>query len=327
MALKIHSNWYQKIVSTLTNGLTDMDLVLGLVLTGVISMEHSFLLGRPGTAKSLIANRISCIFKDTNNEDSKKPYLPFFKVLMNQFINPEELVGAPILNKLGDGNIAYNDKKSIPNALLIFLDELYKTNPAILNMLLMILNEREFKNDGDFKDIPLISMISASNEEPNEEHDEILHALRDRILIKIEMPHLTDEKLLKIFKSKKPDDKVVVDDKYKITRQDILDVNKYVDDNVLVPDEIHKVLLNLFKYQEEKNQHANKMDCSIRKMHSVIKLLRMVAYLHNGRNAVEIYDLEKIGKYLFSKSPTHSKDVDGIVTTICKNFPVSLNSI
>ncbi|RKJ32176.1 ATPase, partial [Butyricicoccus sp. 1XD8-22] len=60
-----------------------------------------------------------------------------------------------------------------------------KSNSAILNSLLTLINERLFYNNGTPIKSPLVSLIGASNEYP--EDDEGLEAMFDRLLLKYEV--------------------------------------------------------------------------------------------------------------------------------------------
>ena len=62
-----------------------------------------------------------------------------------------------------------------------FLDEVFKANSAILNSLLTILNERKFDNGNQRVEVPLMAVVAASNELPDNEE---LDALYDRFLIR-----------------------------------------------------------------------------------------------------------------------------------------------
>ena len=55
----------------------------------------------------------------------------------------------------------------IPEADIVFLDEIFKCNDGVLNALLTALNERKYTNDGHTYPIPTISFFAASNEIPN----------------------------------------------------------------------------------------------------------------------------------------------------------------
>ena len=71
----------------------------------------------------------------------------------------------------------------MPEADFAFLDEIWKSNPDILNTLLTIINEKKFKNGNEVKDVPLKVLFSASNETPPENQG--LEALYDRFLVRL----------------------------------------------------------------------------------------------------------------------------------------------
>ena len=75
----------------------------------------------------------------------------------------------------------------IPEADIVFLDEIFKANDGILNSLLAALNERRYTNEGHTYDIPVISFFTASNEIPNfaDPQEKSLEALYDRLQIKV----------------------------------------------------------------------------------------------------------------------------------------------
>lgn len=65
----------------------------------------------------------------------------------------------------------------------------YKSNEPTLNILLPLLNERIFYNDGKAIEVPLISMIAASNEEPD---DDSLKALHDRLVFRTVVQYIKE---------------------------------------------------------------------------------------------------------------------------------------
>jgi hypothetical protein len=69
----------------------------------------------------------------------------------------------------------------LPDADIVFLDEIFKSNSAILNSLLSILNERRFFTGSASLQVPLSSLYGATNEIPN---DDALGAVFDRFLVR-----------------------------------------------------------------------------------------------------------------------------------------------
>ena len=93
----------------------------------------------------------------------------------------------------------------IPEADIVFLDEIFKANDGVLNSLLTALNERKYTNEGRTYPIPAISFFAASNEIPNftDPQEQILAPLYDRLQIKVVTEDIADrDKRLAVLKSK-----------------------------------------------------------------------------------------------------------------------------
>ena len=68
-----------------------------------------------------------------------------FEYLLTRFTEPNELFGPFDIRKLREGELVTNTEGMLPEASLVFLDELLNANSAILNSLLGVLNERVFR--------------------------------------------------------------------------------------------------------------------------------------------------------------------------------------
>jgi MoxR-like ATPase len=80
----------------------------------------------------------------------------------------------------------------LPEASLVFLDELLNANSAILNSLLGVLNERVFRRGRETRAVPLVMAVGASNRLPE---DESLGALFDRFLMRVRCANVPEERL------------------------------------------------------------------------------------------------------------------------------------
>ncbi|MCE3227287.1 MAG: putative ATPase 5 [Bacteroidetes bacterium] len=150
-------------------GKDDIIDLMGICLAG---RENLFLLGPPGTAKSAMVK-----------EMSKLLHGKYFEYLLTRFTEPNELFGPFDIRKLREGDLVTNTEGMLPEASLIFLDELLNANSAILNSLLMVLNEKVFRRGRETKNIPSLMIIGASNHLPQ---DEALQALFDRFLVRVQ---------------------------------------------------------------------------------------------------------------------------------------------
>jgi MoxR-like ATPase len=77
----------------------------------------------------------------------------------------------------------------LPSAEVAFLDEVFKANSAILNTLLGLLHERQFDNGSQRLPVPLVCLVGASNEQPQ---DDSLLAFYDRFLLRVPVQPVDD---------------------------------------------------------------------------------------------------------------------------------------
>jgi MoxR-like ATPase len=149
-------------------GKDDIIDLMGICLAG---RENLFMLGPPGTAKSAMVRELSKLVNGRT-----------FEYLLTRFTEPNEIFGPFDIRKLREGDLVTNTEGMLPEANLIFLDELLNANSAILNSLLMVLNEKIFRRGRENRPLPVVMIVGASNHLPE---DEALQALFDRFLIRV----------------------------------------------------------------------------------------------------------------------------------------------
>jgi MoxR-like ATPase len=158
--------------------------LMGICLAG---RENLFLLGPPGTAKSALVRELSKLLQGKT-----------FEYLLTRFTEPNELFGPFDIRKLREGDLVTNTEGMLPEANLIFLDELLNANSAILNSLLMVLNEKVFRRGRETKALPVLMIVGASNHLPE---DEALQALFDRFLIRVPCDNVDPDSLQEVLEA------------------------------------------------------------------------------------------------------------------------------
>ncbi len=171
-------NKLKESIAHLERRFLEREELIRLLLLGVMSGENVLLVGPPGTAKSQLARAAAQLF---GTED-------WFDYLLTRFTTPDEIFGPVSLQKLKQDQYVRHTEGYLPSSQFAFLDEIFKANSAILNSLLSILNERIFFNGRDKQESPLLFLIAASNELP--EDNEQLAALYDRFLLRFEVGYL-----------------------------------------------------------------------------------------------------------------------------------------
>jgi len=160
-----------EVLNSLKNEFVAKDEIIDLMGLCLVARENIFLYGPPGTAKSALVNGLAHRIQGRS-----------FDYLLTRFTEPNELFGPFDINKLREGELVTNTEGMLPQADIVFLDELLNANSAILNSLLLALNERIFRRGRETTALPALTFAGASNHLPE---DETLQALFDRFLIRV----------------------------------------------------------------------------------------------------------------------------------------------
>ena len=170
-----------EVLAPLKGAFVGKDEIIDLLGVGLVGGENLFLLGPPGTAKSAIVQELS------RRIDGR-----VFDYLLTRFTEPNELFGPFDIRKLREGDLVTNTEGMLPEASFVFLDELLNANSAILNSLLMVLNERVFRRGRETRALPTLMVVGASNRLPE---DDALGALFDRFLLRVRCDNVPSEQL------------------------------------------------------------------------------------------------------------------------------------
>lgn len=153
----------------------DKQALIDLMVVAAVAQEPLLLVGPPGTAKSDLVVKFTEALGVGGTD--------YFEYMLTRFTEPSEIVGPIDIAQLREGRYIRREQGKLPTAKVAFLDEIFKSNSAILNTLLTIINERKFYQDGVPQPVALKILFAATNEIPEQWE---LAALKDRFVLKVE---------------------------------------------------------------------------------------------------------------------------------------------
>ncbi len=258
------------LIDALSRGLIERETPVRLALLAALAGEHLLLIGPPGTAKSDLARRLHRAFRDS----------AYFERLLTRFSVPEELFGPLSIAALEQDRYERQIAGYLPSAAIAFIDEVFKANSAILNALLTLLNEREFDNGAQRVATPLISVIGATNQVPE---DEVIAAFYDRFLLRYAVEPVSRDAFADLLAL--PEEQTIdIADELCLTNADLTAITQHID-QVALPAVVMDLLAALRDFLAEEQIYV-----SDRRWRKIVRLLKTSA-LTNGRDAVSIWDL------------------------------------
>lgn len=260
------------------------------MLTALLSRQHAFVLGPPGTAKSLICETLA---QAIGGE--------YFSWLCSKFTTPEELFGPLSMQGLKEDRYERITTHKLPSCQIAFLDEVFKGSSAILNTLLSVMNERKFYNGSKPTAIPLQSIFAASNEIPQGEE---LAPMYDRFALRYQVDRILDEGNMRDLLNKAGAVSVT-----SISLQQLADAQAEVE-KLQIPSLVIDKLIELRRKVADEEFYV-----SDRKWMQSISLAKAYAYL-NGHSAVEVEDLMILENALWTQ-PDQIPEIRKIVRKIC----------
>jgi MoxR-like ATPase len=282
------------LLESLAAGLHERDQVIRLSLLGALAGENVLLLGPPGTAKSLIARRVASAFG-----------ADFFQYLLTRFTTPDELFGPVSLQALREED-TFRRKTTgyMPTAEVVFLDEIFKASSAILNSLLTLINEHIFFNGSTAEPVPMLALLAASNEVPQ---DDGLQALYDRFAIRMIVgPIQSDDAFIAMMAG--GDATQELPEALRLDSRSVEMIRKAIRD-IQLPKQVQRLILEIRSQIDtqawlgdeaaEDPELIDRTYVSDRRWRQVMRLLRTSAYV-NGRQAVNEVDCALLAHCLWN---------------------------
>lgn len=309
-------NHVKALIDSISIGIYEKEHILAMALLSAIAGESIFLLGPPGTAKSLVARRLKLIFREGKS----------FEYLMSRFSTPDEIFG-PVSISLLKNEDRYERIVDgfLPTASVVFLDEIWKAGPSIQNALLTAINERIYQNGRNTLRLPMKALIAASNELPAE--DEGLEALWDRFLVRMVSNCIKSESVFFKMIRQKPTKTVEVPFDLQLTEEIYHEWQTKIDE-VTIPDNICNVVSYIRKFlkEESKKEDVNEMDFYIsdRRWKKCFHLMQASAFL-NGRKTINMTDVPLLFSCLWNKTEAIPVIIDIVTRSLTATFDTQID--
>lgn len=271
--------------------------IIDLMTVCAIAQEPLLLVGVPGTAKSDLVTK----FRDALGIPSDD----YFEYMLTRFTEPSEVMGPIDINLLREGRYIRRAGGKLPTARMVFLDEIFKSNSAILNSLLTIINERKYYQDGAPVPVALKILLAATNEIP--EHAE-LGALKDRFCLKVVAHSVQDEHFLDL-----------VDAGLDAQTQRDLNLKPWIEGHANLVDllKAHRYLTMQMARRELqpdgsalRDRHRYFPEELLRELHRLLKTLsREDGVFVSDRKVVKLYKLLRARAWLFHGGKVEREDL------------------
>lgn len=302
------------LIDSISHGMHEREEIMAVTLLAALSGQNTFLYGPPGTAKSLISRRLASAFDNPN----------YFECLMNRFTDPNEVVGPVSVKALKEDKYTRKTQGYLPEADFAFLDEIWKSSPAILNTLLTMINEHVFKNGDEIKKVPLKALISASNEVP--QANQGLEALYDRFIVRMEVPPIQERSNFDALINSKPSsDKPEIAEDLKITQEEWVEWQQAIHD-VSLSDETFSII-HMVRDELVNQAETLEIYVSDRRWQRAATLIKASAFFC-GRETTNHSDAMLL-KYCLWTDPDNREKVASIVENAVKatGFKAPLNML
>ncbi|WP_028328632.1 AAA family ATPase [Brachyspira alvinipulli] len=260
------------IIKKLSEGLYEKEDIISFTFLCALAGKSVFLYGPPGTAKSLIVRRIASAFKDSK----------YFGQLMNRFTTPEDVFGPVSLSKLKEDKFERQTEGYLPKADFVFLDEIWKSSPAILNTLLTIINEKIYRNGSVEEKVPLKILVASSNETPTKGQG--LEAMYDRFIMRLLVNPAEDiDNFKSLIVDKDVDFNANLNEEDKISAEYLESLKSNIEE-VEVPSNIINIIISIKNEIDEYNNGNNEpIYISDRRWKNIVYILKASAYFSDRK--------------------------------------------
>lgn len=283
----------QAIKTHLTTVVFERESEIDGILLAVLSGTSCFFYGDVGTAKTFLIRAASELLG-----------LSTFDILLSETTKVDAIFGPIDVPALANGVQRTKIKGYAPDCEILFFDEIFKANATVLNPLLWLINEHEYRNgDEGIIKCPVRATFAASNEIPE---DDTLRAVYDRLLLRYEISYIRNrDNMVKMVESNlnRGGDVVLPD---KLSQAEL---NRLVRATTRV--KVPQSIMNTVFLIRDQVQAATGASISDRRMARSFRIMQAHALL-DARSEVKPCDIEILA-HIFWDRPEQSNKVASIV--------------
>ena len=281
----------------LNQGLYGKEEALRLALLSAVAGESILLLGASRTDKSTVSRRIAAAFSDFYKNGKFDLWNGhYFEYFMNGTDETNDIFGP-----IDCITMQHQTESYLPNANIVFLDEIWNIRPAVLSTILKIINDKKYYNGNSIQEAPLLSVIAAAKEISFSPNKPLLAALRDSFTIRVFVnPIQNNDDFFTFLDSE--DNELEPDEEQRAALLSIEEV-------ILWQKKINKVELDQTAKKWIFEIRESRKDISDRHWKKIAHILKTSAFL-NGREITNFSDLSLIEYCIWDTDKQHDNAVN-----------------
>lgn len=268
---------YKQYFKQMEDFFVEREYELSQIMYAILIREHVLLKGTPGTAKTLMSEKVLKGFEGAT----------VFEQQFTRFMDDQYILGPQSIEDFKKGKIIHYTEGSLLETDFARLDEFFNASEELLVSANEILNERQSTRQSKSIPAKLLTAIMTTNQEREEEKE--LRAVYDRILFTSEVADLV-----------KPDSRLKMYSRF-LNNHNNFDYPKFSFENLKKLHEDFKeyrphfsdILLNMFDSILDEYTIQTSLSISPRKKNKMLLVAKADAYLKD-QNSIEIENLKAV---------------------------------
>jgi MoxR-like ATPase len=303
----------KRLTDRLARGVIGRDQVIELVAIALLADGHVLLEDFPGSGKTTLAKTLGDAIVDDVPDDD---IVTIRRVQFTPDLLPSDVTGTTIFDP-NTNRFFFRPGPIFAHILLA--DEINRTSPKVQSALLEAMAEKQTTVDNVTRKLDdLFFVIATQNPLDLAGTFPLPSAQLDRFLFKIRMTHISREAELHLLNNLQAVKVGAGDDLPRVTRGEILDARKVVENQVFVHGKVKEALVDIAA--ETRTDDRVLLGASTRSLVLMIPALQARA-LARGRDFVSSEDVEVLAPYIFGhrlELAPGSGGADAVVTDCLK---------